>query len=53
MAIRTGAWGVGRILIAVAVVLFLLAALGVTLGDFDRADIVALGLALFAAGHAV
>ena len=53
MASRTGAWGLGRILIAVAVVLFLLAAFGVTLGDFDRADVVALGLAFFAAGHVV
>ncbi len=47
----TGAWGLGRILIAVAVVLFLLAAFGVGIGgDFD---LVALGLALFAAGHIV
>ncbi len=50
---RTGAWGLSRILIAIAVVLFLLAAFGVDLGDFDRGDIVALGLALFAAGHVV
>ncbi len=53
MAIRTGAWGVGRILIAVGAVLFVLAAFGVDLGDFDRGDIVALGLAFFAAGHVV
>ncbi len=50
---RGGAWGVGRILIAVSVVLFVLAAFGVNLGDFDRGDIVALGLAFFAAGHIV
>lgn len=46
-----GDWGVSRILIAIAVVLFVLAAFGVDLGDFDRGDIVALGLAFFAAGH--
>ena len=50
---RTGAWGVSRILIAIAVVLFVLAAFGVDLGDFDRNDIIALGLAFFAAGLVV
>ena len=44
-------WGVNRILIAVAVILFVLAAFGVDLGDFDRGDLLALGLAFFAAGH--
>ena len=48
-----GTWGVSRILIAVAVLLFVLAAFGVDLGDFDRADLLALGLAFFAAGHIV
>lgn len=51
--VRGGAWGVSRILIAIAVVLFVLAAFGVDLGDFDRLDMVALGLAFFAAGHVV
>ena len=50
---RGDAWGLSRILIAVAVLLFLLAAFGVDLGGLDRADLVALGLALFAAGHVV
>ncbi len=54
MAVRgRGDWGLSRILIAIAVVLFVLAAFGVDLGDFDRADLVALGLAFFAAGHLV
>lgn len=44
-------WGLGRILILVAAILFVLAAFGVDLGDFDSADIIALGLAFFAAGH--
>ena len=50
---RGGAWPVSRILILVAVVLFVLAAFGVTAGDFEGIDIVALGLAFFAAGHVV
>ena len=53
MAVRTGAWGLSRILIAIAVVLFVLAAFSVDLGDFDRGDLLALGLAFFAAGHVV
>ncbi len=53
MAIRRDAWGLGRILIAIAVVLFLLAAFGVDVGGFDRTDLVSLGLAFFAAGHIV
>ena len=50
---RGGDWGLSRLLIAVAVVLFVLAAFGVDLGDFGREDLIALGLALFAAGHVV
>lgn len=46
-----GTWGASRVLIAIALVLFLLAAFGVDLGDFDRTDLIALGLAAFAAGH--
>lgn len=42
-------WGLGRILIAVAVVIFLLSAFGVELGG--DVGLVALGLAFFAAGH--
>lgn len=44
---------VGVVLYLVAVVLFVLAAFGVTLGAFGELDIVALGLAAFAAGHVV
>ncbi len=52
MATRTvGRWGIGGILIIVGAVLFVLAALGVDVGDFDRLDLIALGLAFFAAGH--
>jgi len=53
MAARAGAWGLSRILIAIAVVLFVLATFGVDLGDFGREDLVSLGLAFFAAGHVV
>ena len=53
MVTRRSDWGVSRLLIAVAVVLFVLAAFGVDVGDFDRGDLVALGLAFFAAGHVV
>ena len=53
MVTRRADWGVSRLLIAVAAVLFVLAAFGVDLGDFDRGDLVALGLAFFAAGHVV
>ncbi len=53
MAITRDAWGLGRILIAVAVLLFVLATFGVDFGDFDRAALVSLGLAFFAAGHIV
>ena len=48
-----GRWGAGGILIAIAVLLFLLSAFGIDVGDFDRADLIALGLAFFAAGHLV
>jgi hypothetical protein len=51
MAVRAGAWPISRILIAIAVVLFVLSAFSVDFGDFDRFDMVALGLAFFAAGH--
>ena len=53
MVTRRADWGLSRILIAIAVVLFVLAAFGVDLGDFDRGDLLALGLAFFAAGHVV
>ena len=43
--------GPGSILMLVAAVVFLLAAFGVDVGDFDRTDLIALGLATFAAGH--
>ena len=46
-----GGWGAAGLLYAVAVVLFVLAALGVDVGDFDRLDLLALGLAAFAGGH--
>jgi hypothetical protein len=44
--------GPTSILMLVAVVLFVLAAFGVDVADFDRTDLIALGLAAFAAGHA-
>ena len=53
MAVRRADWGLSRILIAIAVVLFVLAAFGGDVGDFDRGDLLALGLAFFAAGHVV
>lgn len=43
----------GGILILVAVVIFVLAAFGVTVGDFDTLEFVAMGSAFFAAGHLV
>jgi hypothetical protein len=48
-----GGWGAAGLLYAVAVVIFVLAALGVDIGDFDRLDLLALGLAAFAAAHLV
>lgn len=42
-----------RLLTLVAVILFVLAALGVTLGHFGELDLVAGGLAFFAAAHIV
>ncbi len=53
MAVRAGRWGLGAILIVIGAVLFVLAAFGVDVGDFDRLDLIALGLAFFAAGHVV
>lgn len=43
--------GGSALLTVIAVVLFLLAAFGVDVGDFDRLDLIAIGLACFAAGH--
>jgi len=43
--------GPSSILILVAAVIFVLAAVGVDVSDFDRIDMIALGLAFFAAGH--
>jgi hypothetical protein len=53
MARRTGfgGWGIAGLLYAVAIVIFVLAAFEVDIGDFDRLDLLALGLAAFAAGH--
>ncbi len=42
-------FGLGRILIAISVVIFVLAAFGVDIGA--EVALVALGLAFFAAGH--
>lgn len=44
---------VSVLLYIAAVVLFVLAAFGVTLGSLGELDIVALGLAVFAAAHVV
>lgn len=52
MALRFGR-GPGSILIILATVVFVLVAFGVEFGDFDRFELAALGLALFAAGHVV
>ena len=46
-----GGWGLSALLYVAAVVLFILAGLGVDIGDFDRLDLIALGLAAFAGGH--
>ena len=43
--------GPGTILFIVAAVIFVLAAFNVDFSDFDRTDMIALGLAVFAAGH--
>ena len=50
MALRIGR-GPSSILILVAAAIFVLAAFGVDVSDFDRIDMIALGLASFAAGH--
>jgi hypothetical protein len=42
-------WGLGRLLMVVAVAIFLLSAFGVEIGG--DVGLVALGLAFFAAGH--
>jgi hypothetical protein len=52
MARILGGYGLGRILILVAVVIFVLAAFGVDIGEEDI-TLVPLGLAFFAAGHLV
>jgi hypothetical protein len=46
-----GGWGLAGLLYAAAVVLFALAAFNVDFGDFDRLDLIALGLAAFAGAH--
>jgi hypothetical protein len=46
-----GAWGLSGLLQIVAIVIFVLVAFGVDLGDFDRFELLALGLAFFAGGH--
>jgi hypothetical protein len=46
-----GGWGLSGLFYVAAVVIFVLAALDVDLGGFDRFDLVALGLASFAAAH--
>jgi hypothetical protein len=45
--------GPDAILFIAAAVIFGLAAFGVDVSDFDRLDLIALGLAAFAAGHVV
>jgi hypothetical protein len=45
--------GVSVVLYVVAVVLFVLVGLGVELGAFGRVDLLAFGLAAFAAAHVV
>ena len=45
--------GASPILFIAAAVLFVLAAFGVDVSDFDRLDLIALGLAAFAAGHVI
>lgn len=42
-----------RLLVLIAVVIFVLAAFGVTLGSFGELDLACLGLGFFAAGHLV
>jgi hypothetical protein len=46
-----GSLGLSGLLAAVAIVIFVLAAFGVDVGDFDRLDLIALGLAFFAGSH--
>jgi hypothetical protein len=46
-----GGWGIGRLLIAISVVVFVLAAFGIEIGG--DVGLVALGLAFFAAGHLI
>jgi hypothetical protein len=46
-----GGWGLAGLLYAAALVLFVLAAFNVDIGDFDRLDLLALGLAAFAGAH--
>jgi hypothetical protein len=42
-----------RLLILISIIVFVLAAFGVTFGDFGELDLIAAGLAFFAAGHLV
>ena len=51
MARATTSWGISGLLAAVAIVIFVLAAFGVDVGDFDRLDMISLGLAFFAGAH--
>lgn len=46
-----GRWGLAGLLYAAALVIFVLAAFNVDIGDFDRLDLLALGLAAFAGAH--
>lgn len=46
-----GGWGLAGLLYAAALVIFILAAFGVDIGDFDRLDLLAFGLAAFAGAH--
>jgi hypothetical protein len=46
-----GGWGLAGLLYAAALVIFVLAAFNVDIGDFDRLDLLALGLAAFAGAH--
>lgn len=45
--------GLGRFLILVAVVIFVLAGFGATVGQFSELDLLAIGGAFFAAGHLI
>ena len=53
MQMRTRSWGASAILLLIAVIIFVLAGFGVTIGTLDQADEVCFGLAFFAASFLV